>query len=377
MKNLFVNSLILLSVTMFFTGFKNQEKKHILPATEFSEKINETTDALIIDVRTPKEFALGHLSGALNIDFKNESFSKHILSLDKAKSVFVYCQGGNRSAKAVKQIIAANFKEVYELEKGISGWRKAGLPEVDEAKQFNHESGKSLEIDGAQIYYEEIGNKDKPALLVLHGGFQNIADMNPILTYLPDSFRIIGIDSRGHGKSTLGSEQLTYERLQSDIEAILKHLAIDTVNIIGFSDGGVLGLRIASGKKVNVKKLVSIGGSWSLKDVLATEEVYKSITGENAKEYFAESYKSYQQLNPQPDFASFTKVIVGMWTDKTSTGHPDEQVKNITAKTLIIRGENDFAISLESANELKETLKDAHLLNVPFSEHSVLSLIHI
>ena len=94
---------------------------------------------------------------------------------------------------------------------------------------FDHHSGIHLDIDGARIYHEVTGNKNSPALLVLHGGFGNIEDFNPILPELDKEFRIVGIDSRGQGKSTLGPSGLTYERIQQDVERILEHLHINTL----------------------------------------------------------------------------------------------------------------------------------------------------
>ncbi len=60
-----------------------------------------------------------------------------------------------------------------------------------------------------------------------------------------------------------------------------------------------------------------------------------------------------------------------MWLDKSHTGHPNENVKKISAKTLLIRGDNDFLVSLESLSHLKNEIEDANFLNVAFSEHEV------
>ncbi|WNZ25780.1 alpha/beta hydrolase [Leptolyngbya sp. NK1-12] len=62
---------------------------------------------------------------------------------------------------------------------------------------FGHRSGKYLEVDEAKIYYEVIGDRDRPTLLVLHGGFGNLEDFNSVLSELKEEFQIIGIDNRG------------------------------------------------------------------------------------------------------------------------------------------------------------------------------------
>lgn len=236
---------------------------------------------------------------------------------------------------------------------------------------FNHQSGQYLEIDGAKIYYEETGSKDKPVLLFLHGGFQSVEDLNSLVTPRLADFRIIGVDSRGHGKSTSGKQALTYERIQLDVEAILKHLKIDTVNILGFSDGGVVALRMAACKNVTVKKLIAIGTSWCLDDVVAVEDMYQEINPASAKEIFAESYAAYQKLNPEPDFDAFTQSLVGLWLDKTATGQPNESVEEIAAEVLIIRGDYDFLVSLDSSVQLAGVIENSSFLNAPFADHVV------
>src|SRR6478736_2774553 len=128
--------------------------------------------------------------------------------------------------------------------------------------KFDHNSGKHLAIDEAKIYYEEMGNTDQPALLLLHGGFGNMEDLNAIIPKIEKEFHILGVDSRGQGKSTLGRKKLSYELIQSDIEQLLKHLGIQELNIIGFSDGGIVAYRLAVFSNLKINKLVTIGSRW-------------------------------------------------------------------------------------------------------------------
>ena len=73
-------------------------------------------------------------------------------------------------------------------------------------RMFDHNSGEYLDIDGAKIYYEVTGD-DAPALLFLHGGFGDLETFNTILPDLNEGFKVIGIDSRGQGKSTVGQKR--------------------------------------------------------------------------------------------------------------------------------------------------------------------------
>ena len=71
--------------------------------------------SVIIDVRTPEEFAEGHIEGALNIDVSSDSFGESIAALDMSDSYGVYCRSGNRSAQAVARMEAAGFTDVHDL----------------------------------------------------------------------------------------------------------------------------------------------------------------------------------------------------------------------------------------------------------------------
>lgn len=138
-------------------------------------------------------------------------------------------------------------------------------------KDFDHQSGSYIEIDGAKIYCEETGNRSGHPLLLLHGGFGNIEDFNSIIPRLSQNFRVIGIDSRGQGKSTIGPTELTYERIEKDLEYIIEHLPLDNFSIMGFSDGGIVAYRLASHSSSKIKKLVTIGAAWEMKRMTLCE----------------------------------------------------------------------------------------------------------
>ncbi|TGV01252.1 rhodanese-like domain-containing protein [Flavivirga rizhaonensis] len=81
----------------------------------------------LVDVRTPKEFNEGHIEGAKNIDFFSDTFDSEIKKFDKTKSIILYCKSGYRSAKSSKKLRHAGFTEIYDLEGGITKWKKKGF----------------------------------------------------------------------------------------------------------------------------------------------------------------------------------------------------------------------------------------------------------
>jgi rhodanese-related sulfurtransferase len=84
----------------------------------------------IIDVRTPAEFASGHIAGAVNIAVQSADFDARIAQLDPTGQYAVYCRSGNRSHSAVDAMKKAGITEIYELETGTNGWTADGQPLV-------------------------------------------------------------------------------------------------------------------------------------------------------------------------------------------------------------------------------------------------------
>ncbi len=103
---------------------------------EFKNAINDKVGVLV-DIRTPEEFAAGHLKDAVNVNFKKRTFKSYISYFDKTKPVLIYCRSGNRSGKAEKVMRALGFTEVYDLAKGYKGWVADSMEVVKEDNEAN------------------------------------------------------------------------------------------------------------------------------------------------------------------------------------------------------------------------------------------------
>lgn len=102
---------------------------------ESSEPVAEasvsTLDAIIIDVRTPEEFAAGHLDGALLIDIKDAAFDARIAELDPEADYIVYCRSGNRSAQAVTRMREIGIRNITDLGSLENASAETGIAIVD------------------------------------------------------------------------------------------------------------------------------------------------------------------------------------------------------------------------------------------------------
>ncbi len=83
-------------------------------------------EVLVLDVRTPEEFADGHLSGAVNVDYKGETFESGLAALDPGATVLVYCRSGNRSTRSLPALEKLGFARVFHLDGGFNAWKDTG-----------------------------------------------------------------------------------------------------------------------------------------------------------------------------------------------------------------------------------------------------------
>jgi rhodanese-related sulfurtransferase len=92
------------------------------------EKNKNNREFTILDVRTPQEYAGGHLSGAINLDFYSKSFRNELNQLDKNKTYLIYCRTGRRSRVTLNMMRELGFSGVYDISGGIKAWLAEGLP---------------------------------------------------------------------------------------------------------------------------------------------------------------------------------------------------------------------------------------------------------
>ena len=140
MKNLLI---LICAITLLLAGSKTQGQGNDgssnkptdpkvavknIDANEAEKLLQENKKVVVLDVRTPKEFAAGHIAGATNLNFNDADFEKKLMALDKARPYLVHCAVGGRSAKARELMKTQQFKSIYHLEGGLKAWEKAGKP---------------------------------------------------------------------------------------------------------------------------------------------------------------------------------------------------------------------------------------------------------
>jgi len=226
-----------------------------------------------------------------------------------------------------------------------------------------------IKVKGSSVYYEESGNPDGEPLVMLHGGLGSIRDFDVLQEHVASDFRVIGIDFRGHGKSKLGDMPLSYAQYQSDVQDVLSYLGILKYSLFGFSDGGIVGYRLAA-ETQEVTCLMTLGSGWRLSANDPSIDILRGLTADFWSEKFADDVAYYNASNPDPNFPNLVDVVKSVWLDTTEAGHPANLVENIRCPTLIMRGDNDFLFSLEEAVALKAKISNASFANLPLTAHA-------
>lgn len=126
-------------ITILFSvlGFAGMSLAEVIPVTpeKVAASLKKDPKIVVVDLRTPEEYAAGHLAKAVNVNFFSEDFEKELAKLDRTKTYVMHCKSGGRSTKSLAVWKKLGFKKVLHLDTGILGWQKAGLKLVVPVKE--------------------------------------------------------------------------------------------------------------------------------------------------------------------------------------------------------------------------------------------------
>ncbi|MCS6823251.1 MAG: thioredoxin domain-containing protein [Cytophagaceae bacterium] len=181
--NILALSVLLLSCTQSGSSQANSTTQVLSPVA-FKQKADSLPMKYIVDVRTPEEYAHGHIEGAVNINIYDSDFESRINSLDKTKPVLVYCKSGGRSNSAVKAFAQAGFNTIYDLRGGLMAWQNNNLP-------LSH-AGSSVEGQSEFTYadFQKLLSTHSKILIDYHAAWcAPCKKMEPALKKLSDEYK--------------------------------------------------------------------------------------------------------------------------------------------------------------------------------------------
>ena len=241
----------------------------------------------------------------------------------------------------------------------VSAERWMELPEPPAMPQAA-ESGMA-KVNGIEMYYAVYGSGD-PVLLI-HGGLGHADVWAHQVVDLSRDHKVIVADSRGHGRSTRTAEPYGYGLMAADYIALLDYLKIGTVDLVGWSDGGIIGIDIALHHPQSLRRLFAHAAN------VTTDGVDPNVMNNATfNAYIERCGVDYKRLSPTPDqYDAFVEQISHMW--ETQPNWPDAELGKITVPTAIVLGDHDEAITLAHTERMAQVIPGSKLVILKDASH--------
>jgi pimeloyl-ACP methyl ester carboxylesterase len=212
-------------------------------------------------------------------------------------------------------------------------------------------------VNGIRIWYAEFG-KGEPVLFV-HGGLANSNYWgHQVRALVAAHYRVIVMDSRGHGRSTRNNQPYGYDLMASDVIGLLDYLKIEKVALVGWSDGAIIGLDIAMHHPERLSKLFAFAAN------IDPSGVTDSSNNPVVKKYIARAGREYAALSPTPnDYQAFLAQITHMWNSEPHWTKAD--FAKITVPTWIVDADHDEMINHDQPRTMADWTPGAGLLIEP------------
>ena len=235
----------------------------------------------------------------------------------------------------------------------------------------NPKAGKYINIGDIKVYYETYG-KGEP-LLLLHGNSGSIENFTDQIPEFSKHFKVIAIDSRAQGRTTDSEKEITYALMASDVSELIDRLNLGKVNIVGWSDGGNIGLELAFSHPEKVLKVVTFGANYTHENFLAPPDSAIMLPDDPLIKSSSAMMKRYgtafERLSPD----TTRKVIIQKKLAELMEKYPNftlAQLNTINVPFLIVVGDHDL-IKINQTVDLFTNLPKAQLFVVPGTSHIV------
>ena len=231
--------------------------------------------------------------------------------------------------------------------------------------EYGSNNGQYLEVDNTKIYDEQYG-EGSPVLL-LHGGMGSISNFNTLIPDLSKHFKLIAIDSPSHGRS-YSIDSLSYNILADYVVKIVDKLNLDKIDIVGYSDGAIVGILVANKIPNKINKIVF--GAGALSPHASKPEGLKMLQNFSPEILPEEYATSYKKKSPNPNhWEEFVYNSKEMWLQDVWI--PKEILPKIESKVLVLFGDRDPFIPLNHSIEIYNDLPNGELCILPNTYHDI------
>jgi pimeloyl-ACP methyl ester carboxylesterase len=217
------------------------------------------------------------------------------------------------------------------------------------------------QVNGISIHYAIYGQGSP--VIFLHGGLANADYWGDQVLPVAAHHTVILIDSRGHGRSTRDARLYGYDLMADDVVALMDQLKITKADIVGWSDGGILGVDLAMRHSDRVGKVFAFAANTVTSGVKDGAEKNPTFAA-----YVERAGREYQAYSATPkEYGTFVDQISRMWAEQPNWS--DAELKAIDTPVLVVDGDHDEAIKREHTEYIAATIPHAGLLILPNTSH--------
>ena len=231
--------------------------------------------------------------------------------------------------------------------------------------------GKYVDVNDIKVYYEIYGEGEP--LLLLHGNSGSIENFIYQIPELSKHFKVIAVDSRAQGRTSDSDQEITYALMASDMSELIDRLNLGRVNVVGWSDGGNIGLELAFAHPEKVLKVVTFGANYTYENWMSPPDSVVMDPSDPLIIKTSDMMKKYstaiERLSPDKQRIPIIKKKLEDLMGKNPNFTLD-QLKTINVPFLIVVGDHDV-ISLDQTISLFTNLPKAQLFIVPHASHIV------
>ncbi|MBB2698611.1 alpha/beta hydrolase [Rhizobium phaseoli] len=217
------------------------------------------------------------------------------------------------------------------------------------------------DVNDIKMYYAEYGEGDP--ILFIHGGLGNTDVWGRQIAEFARDHLVIVADSRGHGRSTRSPQPFGYDLMTSDYVALLDYLKIDKVTLVGWSDGGIIGIDMAMRYPEKLTRVIAQAAN------VTTDGVKPDVlSNKTFNDYITVAGEQYRRLSPTPnEYDAFVTQISRMWA--TQPNWTATELGKITLPVTLAIGDHDEAVKLDHTEMMAKEIPGAKLVILKDASH--------
>lgn len=214
---------------------------------------------------------------------------------------------------------------------------------------------KDIDANDALIHCEISGREDAPVLVLLHGNGEDLYIFEPQIRFFSQHYKVVAIDTRGHGQSTRGTAPLNFHTFATDLVLVLDALCVAKAHIMGFSDGAIIAIHLALFASERISSMVLLGANyhtgglrlfpWLYIRLIYVWLLVASLFSENARK----RKEIWGLMIYQPN------LTIG-------------EISKIKVPTLVVTGENDM-VSQRHNDKINQAIAGSQRLIIPGGDH--------